>query len=457
MLRSLRRSSQVDMIHEKPLWAFLWFTFPLLLGNLLQQMYSTVDSIVVGNLVGKDALAAVGAGSSITSLMLSFFSGISAGASIVVSNIMGKKEEKSLERLTHTLISLALLAGAILGALGWALTPRLLTLLRVPAGIRDLSGNYMSISLAGIGAVMLFNILNGILHGLGNARTPMMILGLCSVLNIVLDILFVAVGHWSVAGVAWATLIAQLLSAAFGALRLNRIHPAVRLKLSRLRIHWKETKNVLRIGMPAAVQHSMNAVGNLIVQSVLNQFGETVIAANVAVMKVDSICVLPMLSFATAITVFTGQNAGANQPGRIRQGARVAVISGMVMAAAVTLVLLFLGPALLGLFIRPEEDEVIRAGMEKIRIIAPFYCCMGLANILAGVIRGIGNTLAPMMIGLTAMFLGRVPVSMLLSQRIGANGVHWSLAVEWAVEAVLMLGFFLFVRRKLAKESPEAK
>ena len=457
MQRFLRRSGQVDMIHEKPLRAFLWFTFPLLLGNLLQQMYSTVDSIVVGNLVGKDALAAVGASGSITSLMLSFFSGISAGASIVIANALGRKDEKSLERLTHTLISLALLAGAILGALGWALTPRLLALLRVPAQIRGLASDYMAISLAGIGAVALFNTLNGMLHGLGDASTPMLILGLCSGLNIVLDLLFVAVCHWSVAGVAWATLIAQITSAAFGALRLNRIHPAVRLQLRRLRIHGAETKNVLRIGMPAAIQHALNAVGNLIVQSVLNQFGATVIAANVAVMKVDSICVLPMLSFATAITVFTGQNAGANQPGRIRQGTRVAVVSGMVMAAAVALVLLFLGPALLGLFVRTGEEEVIRAGMDKIRIIAPFYCCMGLANILAGAIRGSGNTLAPMVIGLTAVFLGRVPVSMLLSRRIGANGVHWSLAAEWAIEAALMLAYYLlFVRRKWIKKPPEA-
>ena len=451
MQRFLRRSGQVDMVHEKPLRAFLLFSFPLLMGNLLQQMYSTVDSIVVGNLVGKDALAAVGASSSIIGSMLSFFGGISAGASIVVSNAMGKRDEEGLGRLTHTLVTLAILVGVIVGAAGLAMTPRLNMLLNVPEGIRGMSGDYMAISIAGIGAVMLFNILNGILHGLGDASTPMLILGVCSVLNIVLDILFVAVGHWNVAGVAWATLISQLVSTAFGVMRLNHIHPAVHLKLSRMGIEGTAVKKVLLVGVPAGIQHSLNSVGNLIVQGVLNQFGETVIAANVAVMKVDSICVLPMLTFATAITVFTGQNMGANQPGRIRQGARVAVASGMVMAAMVTLVLLLFGPFLLGLFTRAGEEEVILAGMDKIRIIAPFYCCMGLANILAGIVRGSGNTLTPMVISVCNMFLCRVPVCLLLSGQLGANGVHWSLAAHWGSEALLMImlyGWFILKKKK---------
>lgn len=443
-----RSASKIDMVNGHTVKAIVAFAIPLLLGNLLQQLYNTVDSIVVGNLVGSAALAAVGTSGPIIHLMLAFFLGISSGASIVVSHAIGKGDHQRLERIVHTVLALALIAGLVLGAVGMALTPTLLHWLNTPPDVFQMACEYMRVSFAGVLMVLLFNVVNGVLQGMGDSRTPLLILMICSCANVVLDLLFVAVLHLAVGGVAWATAASQLLSVVFGLICLNRNASGVKVRFSALCLDRSEIAGILKLGVPTGLQNSLQSVGNILVQSVINSFGAVIMAANIAVIKVDSFCTMPMMTFTTAITVFAGQNIGAKRTDRVIHGMRVALALSVSMALSISLLLVLAGPALLRLF--TQDAAVVQAGMDKIHIIAPFYFCMGVFGIVSGVIRGSGQAFVPMLVGITTMFLGRVPVAFWLSQRIGANGIHWSLSIQWGAEAIIIvLYYLLFYRKKL--------
>lgn len=443
---------RVDMVNGNPVKAIVLFAVPLLLGNILQQLYNTVDSIVVGNLVGSEALAAVGTSGPIIHLMIAFFMGISAGASIMVSQAVGGGNHERLGRIVHTILTLALVCGAALGVLGVAVTPVLLRLLNTPQDVFAMAAEYMRVSLMGIVTVMLFNVINGILQGMGDSKTPLYILMICSAMNVVLDVVFVAWLGMAVAGVAWATVISQLMSVLFGLMRLSRRDTGVRVRVRQLRIDRAEMLAILKLGVPTGLQQSLNSVGNILVQSVINSFGAVIMAANIAVIKLDSFCTMPMMTFTTAVTVFAGQNIGAKKTDRAMRGMRIGLVLSVSLSLLISLFLVWAGPVLLRLF--TQDAAVVAAGMDKIRIIAPFYFCMGVFGIVAGVIRGSGQTLAPMLIGVTTMFLGRVPVAFWLSKLIGANGIHWSLSIQWGAEAVMILAYYLlYYRQKLLRRT----
>lgn len=448
----LNRGS-IDMTLGNPMMQILRFSIPLLLGNILQQLYNTVDSMVVGNFVGSGALAAVGASGPVINLLVSFFLGISVGTGIVISQAYGAKDFERLQKAVGTVITVTILVALVLMAAGIPLSQLLLRLVNTPEDIMAESTVYMQITFGGIIFLMLFNVLSGIFQGIGDSISPFIFLVISCGINILLDLLFVIAFDWGVAGVAWATLFAQLCSVVFGLFRINRTDAPIHLYLKDLRISKELLKVILRLGIPSGFQNSLSAIGNIIVQTMLNSFGTVIIAANIAVIKIDSFCTMPMMTFGSAIAVYAGQNMGAAKPGRIKEGVRTTLIVSTAISILISAFLFFFGELPLQLFTR--ESAVVQAGMDKFRIVAPFYMMMGFFGILSGVVRGCGHTTAPMLIGILSMFLGRVPVAMLLSSRIGANGIHWSLSVCWTLEALVMIFYYLFGGWRKSLREPE--
>lgn len=304
----------IDMTVGNPMEKIIQFSVPLLLGNILQQLYNTVDSIVVGQYIGSGALAAVGASGPVINLLVSFFLGLSVGTGIVISQAFGAKDLDKLRAATGTVCTATVLTGLFLMAAGIPASPLLLRLVNTPEGIMDQSVTYMRITFGGVLFLMLFNMFNGIFQGVGDSVSPFLFLAVSCAINIVLDLVFVARLGWGVAGVAWATLLAQLCSVAFASFWLARPASPIHIGPRDLIMSPPLLKEVIRLGIPSGFQNSLSSIGNIIVQTVLNGFGTTVIAANIAVIKIDSFCTMPMMTFGSAISVFAGQNTGAACP-----------------------------------------------------------------------------------------------------------------------------------------------
>lgn len=435
-------TGNVDLTTGSPLKKILIFSVPLLMGNILQQLYNTADSIIVGNFVGSGALAAVGSSGPVINLLISFFLGLSAGTSVLISQAYGGKSRSDLSKIAGTVTSLILLIAVAISIIGILLTPILLNLLNTPSDIFQAAVVYMRITFGGTIFLMLYNVFTGILQGVGDSFSPFIFLIISCGINIILDIVFVAAFQWGVAGAAWATMIAQMVSVVFGFFRINQSKTGIALTLTTLRMNRKILGEILRLGIPIGIQNSLSSIGNLIVQALLNGFGSTIIAANTAVIKVDSFCTMPMSTFGTAITVFVAQNLGNKNTQRIQEGVRQTLWVSCSVSAAISAFLFFFGSYPLRLF--TSESAVVAAGMDKFHIVAPFYIMMALFNIYSGVIRGCGKTFIPMLVSILSMFLGRVPAALLLSSQLGANGIHWSLSVCWTLEALAMGIYYYF-------------
>ena len=300
------------LMTEGVIWKqLLLFALPLLLGNLFQQFYNTVDSIVVGNYIGPNALAAVGASTPIVNLMVGLFTGLGTGAGVVIAQFFGAKDEKGVHDGVHTTIALCLVAGVVMGFIGVGLSPAILRLLDTPAEIMEGSVTYLQIYFMGVIALMIYNMGSGILRAIGDSRTPLYFLMVSSVVNIVLDLVFVINVQMGVAGVAWATLIAQVISAGLVLIRLITTKECYRLILKDIRFHKHALLETIRIGLPGGIQNAVVSFSNLIVQYNINSFGAAAVAGCSAYTKIDGFAVLPVMSFSMAVTTFTGQNVGA--------------------------------------------------------------------------------------------------------------------------------------------------
>ena len=324
------------LMTEGVIWKqLLLFALPLLLGNLFQQFYNTVDSIVVGNYIGANALASVGASTPIVNLMVGMFTGLGTGAGVVIAQFFGAKDHKGVHDGVHTTIALCIVSGLVMAVVGVALSPTILRLLDTPAEIMEGSVTYLQIYFMGVMALMIYNMGSGILRAVGDSRTPLYFLMVSSVVNILLDLLFVIKVQMGVAGVAWATLIAQAISACLVLIRLMTSTESYKLILKDIRFHKKVLLETVRIGLPGGIQNAVISFSNLIVQYNINSFGAAAVAGCSAYTKIDGFAILPVMSFSMAITTFTGQNIGAKNYDRVRKGAKTC----LVIALAVTLTL----------------------------------------------------------------------------------------------------------------------
>ena len=449
-----RLFGQVDMTEGKPWRKIVVFTFPMLIGNVAQQLYNTVDSIVVGKYVGDNALAAVGSASPIFNLLLVLFVGIAMGAGIMVSQYYGSRDRENLSKTIGTTITLTAVASVLLMLAGSLAIRPVLVLLDTPPSIIDWCTSYLLILLWGIAGLAYYNILCGILRGLGDSLSALVYLLVATVLNIVLDIWFVAGLGMEVAGVALATVIAQLVSAALCILKLRKMTAFFDMKKEYLKPDRENIFTVIRLGLPSGLTQAIFSLAMVIVQSLTNSFGEMIIAANVIIKRVDGFAMMPNFSFGTAMTTYAGQNVGAKQYDRVKQGARQGTLIAVCTSAVITGLILLFGPYLMGIF--TNTGELARLSADMMKILAVGYIAMAVTQSLSGVMRGAGDTVTPMWISLLTTVAVRVPLAYGLvyltrTEELpqGRYESLWiSLLTSWVLGALITFMFYKIGRWK---------
>lgn len=399
----------IDMTVGVPWKSIAVFTFPMLIGNLAQQMYNTVDTIVVGRYIGDNALSAVGSAGPILNLILVLFIGISAGATIMVSQYFGARNRDGLSHTIGNCITITALCCVLLMLLMLPLIRPLLLALNTPASIIDDCTAYLRITLIGGMGVAYYNILSGVIRGMGDSVSALVYLLVATGINIVLDIFFVAVLKMGVAGVALATVIAQIISSVCCFIKLSRMKNHFDLSVRHLKPEPHYMKTIIRLGLPSGLTQAIFSSAMIVVQSLTNCFGEQFIAANVVIMRVDGFAMMPNFSFGTAMTTYAGQNVGAGKKERVEKGARQGALLAMGISAVIVVVILIFGKYLMGIF--TTTQELVDLSMNMMRILAVGYVAVAVTQTLSGVMRGAGDTVTPMWISLVSTIMIRVPLA----------------------------------------------
>lgn len=398
-----------DMTQGAPWKRILEFAVPMLIGNLAQQLYNTADSIIVGRYVGDNALAAVGSASPILNLLLALFVGVSTGVGILVAQRFGAKDREQLSVVIGNCILLCAVVSVATMIIGVLITRPLLTLLQTPGSIIEWCVSYLNIIFLGIAGCSYYNILSGVLRGMGDSLSALLFLLVSAGLNIGMDIWFVAGLNLGVAGVALATVLAQALSALLCLWKLMRMRDIFDLKLSYIRPRMAPIMNIIRIGLPSGVTQAIFSSAMMVVQSLTNSFGEMVIACNVIVMRVDGFAMMPNFTFGQTMTTYTGQNIGARRLDRVRQGAVQGTAIAVGVSAVLTGAILLFGRQLMGMF--TQTEDLIVLSMRMMSILAVGYVAVSITQSLSGVMRGAGDTMTPMWISLITTVVLRVPTA----------------------------------------------
>lgn len=433
----------IDMLTGEPWEKILAFSVPMLIGNVVQQLYNTVDSIVVGKFVGDNALAAVGSAGPILNLLIALFVGVSMGSSIVVSQYLGAKKREELSYSIGNSIFLTMAVTVIVMVLALLLVKPLLLLLNTPASIMEWSAEYLRILFIGAAGMSFYNIMSGVLRGLGDSVSALIYLIIACILNIFLDLAFVIFFHMGVAGVAWATIIAQGISAMLCVWKLFRMTDMFDLKGGYMKPKKEYLSKIVQLGVPSGITQAIFSMAMLLVQSLVNGYGEQFIAANVIVMRVDGFAMLPNFSFGTAMTTYTGQNFGARKYDRIETGARQGTIMAVISAATITALILIFGRGLMSIF--TNTDTLVETSMRMMRILSVGYVAMGIVQSLSGVMRGAGDTITPMWISVIMTVGLRLPIAYGLAYLTRSadypkgrpESVFISLLIAWLLGALL--------------------
>ena len=418
----------------------LQFATPMLIGNIFQQLFSVVDSIVVGNFVGKEALAAIGASFPVIFVMVSMIIGLVMGTTVIISQYFGAKDMVKVKKAIDTMYIYSTIAGAIMTVVGLLISEPLLRMLGLPEDIMPQAVLYLRIYLSGMIIFFGYNGTSAVLRGLGDSTTPLYFLIIATIANIILDLLFVAVFGWGVAGAAFATLIANSLAFGLAIYWLNKTHKIIRIAIRGLHFDREIFRQSVNIGLPTGIQQTLVALGGLALLGIVNQFGTDVIAGFSVASRLDMLATVPAMSFSMALSTFVGQNIGANKPERIKSG----LIATMKMAGIVTIVttvaIILTSNFLMGLF--TKDAAVIKAGGQYLTIVSSFYLLFSLMFIYNGALRGAGDTLVPMFISLLSLWIIRIPLAWILSGKIGATGIWWAIPAGWVLG--LALSYFYY-------------
>ena len=457
--------SAKDMTLGSPYKRIMEFSIPMLLGNIAQQLYNTADSVIVGMYVGDNALAAVGSASPILNLLLALFVGISTGAGIVVSQAFGAKDREGLSKGIGNCIALTFVATVFIMVVGPVITRPMLTLLGTPDSIMEWCVSYLNIYFFGIIGFFFYNMLSGILRGLGDSVSALGFLLLAAALNVVLDLVFVAGFGMGVPGVSLATVIAQAISAVFCFIKLMKMKEHFDMNKSTVRLEKAMAKRIIGIGIPSGITQAIMSMSMMVVQSLTNSMGEMVIAANVIIMRVDGFAMMPNFSFGQAMSVYTGQNVGAGKWDRVQKG----VIQGSLIAQAfsvtITIVLLFLNKYLFAIF--TDTVQLIDLAGQMMRIMAVGYIAVSITQVLGGVMRGCGNTVTPMWISIVTTVVLRIPVAYVLAYFTRSaefpNGHPFALSISllaaWTIGMVISVIAFRYgktrkmIHRNMAQQA----
>lgn len=437
-----------DMTKGSPWKSILTFAFPMLIGNIAQQLYNTVDSIVVGKYIGDNALSAVGSAAPILNLLLVLFIGISSGANIMVSQYFGAKKRDSLSYTIGNSITVTAICCVIMILIGVPAIRPALEALNTPESIIDWCTDYLMISLFGIAGMAYYNILSSIIRGLGDSVSVLIYLLVATVINIVLDVFFVAVCGMGVGGVALATIIAQLISSILCMIKLARMREYFDFGKTYMKPVGSYVGTLIKLGLPSGATQAIFSSAMLLVQNLTNQFGEQFIAANVVVMRVDGFAMMPNFTFGMALTTYAGQNVGAGLYDRVKQGAKQGTLIALGCSTAITLIILLFGKFLMGVF--TDTAELVDLSYYLMKILAVGYIAVAVTQSLSGIMRGAGDTMTPMWISLITTVVFRVPIAYVISYLTKTaelplgrfECIQISLLASWLLGALLTVIFY---------------
>ena len=434
----------------------LLFAIPIFFSNLFQQLYNAADSLIVGNFIGEQALAAVGSSGSLIMLLIGFVNGMALGAGVLIAQLYGAQDRERLERAVHTTVAMGLACGIALTVLGVALSPQILRWMGTPEDVMSSSVLYFRVYFLGCSAVVLYNIGAGILQSVGDSRSPMKYLILSSIVNVVLDLLFVAVLGFGVGSAALATVISQVVSAFLAFRKLSLTQEAYGVRWRQVRFDLPMLRRVVGLGIPSGVQNSVIALANVIVQSNINAFGSAAMAGCGAHAKVEGFAFLPIACFALALSTFVSQNIGAQRYDRVRKGIRFGLLCSPLLAEVIGVIIFFLSPVFVSAF--NNQPEVIAYGVNYARTVALFYFLLAFSHCCAGILRGMGRPIIPMAIMLLiwcALRITYITVTVRIFPTIQV--VYWAYPLTWGISSLL----FAFCLTKLKfppmEEIPQAE
>ncbi len=416
------------------------FAVPLAISTLLQQMYNLVDSIIVGRYLGKEALAALGASSPIFYALIAFIIGIGSGATIVISQYFGAKDLKTVKKAIDTIFIFLFGASIIITAIGITFSDEIFAMLRVEESIIPMATSYFNVFMLGMVSFFGFSATSSVLRGMGDSMTPLYFMLISTVMNIILDITFIVVFHWGIAGVALATVIAQSTAFIAGAIYLTKKHQIISFNV----LHFKFDKELfmksIKIGLPTGFQQTFVALGIMALIRIINNFDSDALAAFTAASRIDALAGMPSLSLASALSAFVGQNLGANKIERIRKGLKATLFMAWSISIIVMLVVIFFGDAIMRLF--TEDTNVIHYGDNYLVTVSSFYLIFSTMFVIHGVLRGAGATLIPMFISLFSLWVIRIPFALFLSKHFGVNGIWWAIPIGWSIGLVGSLIYY---------------
>ena len=452
MVKTKSKTHEMDMCDGPILSKMLVFAIPLMLSSILQLLFNAADVIVVGKFAGDNALAAVGSTGSLVNLFVNFFMGLSIGANVLVARFYGAKQERQLKETVHTAITLSIVSGVALTIIGVIVAPQALQLMQSPPEVLPLSSLYLRIYFLGMPASMLYNFGAAILRAVGDTKRPLFYLTIAGVLNVSLNLIFVILFHWSVAGVALATIISQYVSAVLTLRCLMKEEGFIRVELKRLGINTDKVKRIMQIGVPAGLQSVLFSLSNVLIQSSINSFGATIVAANSAAGNIEGFAYVAMNAFYQANLSFTSQNYGAGKQERINRILLVAMGCVIVVGIIVGGGFYLLGPQLLSLY--TDSKVVIEAGMVRLAwMLIPYFLC-GVMEVFVGSLRGLGYTVFPMIVALVGSCLLRIvwlQTVFRIDQFHTIETVYIIYPISWIVTAFAHFLTYVFVKRKLLK------
>ena len=420
------------------------FAIPLLLGNIFQQFYNMVDTWVVGNYVSNEAFSAVGTVGPVINMLIGLFLGLSSGAGVVISQFFGAGREERVRDTVHTAMIMTFVLAVVMTIAGLFLKPLLLSLMKTPTEVYTQADAYLSIYFVGVAGLLFYNIGASILQGTGDSRRPFYFLATAALLNIILDLVFVLVFHMGVEGVAWATVIAQAVSAILTVYTLMHVDTCVRLNLKEIRFHGDILSRIVRVGIPAALQMAIISFSNIFVQSYINQFGADIMSGWTAYSKIDALMLLPMQSIGLATTTFVGQNVGVGKTDRAKQGVRISILMSFIATVIPMVPVMIFAPQLVSFF--NSKAEVISAGAMFLHWISPFYVLSCPSNVHACALRGSGNSRGPMFIQIASFVVFRQIYLFIMSNFIANEPIPIAMGYP-AGWMVCMIAMYLYYRK----------
>lgn len=440
----MEKVSSKTLMTEGAIWKKItFFALPIFIGDLFQQMYNTADSLIVGNFLGSKALAAVSSSGNLIFLMIGFFHGISVGAGVVIARYFGARDRNKVERAVHTTVAFGLAAGVLLTVVGVFLAPKILVWMGTPKNVLPSSVTYFRIYFMGSVGFVMYNVFVGILQAVGDSRHPLYYLIVSSIINVVLDFVFIAGFHMGVGSAALATVISQFASALLCMMQLVRSKEEYKVVLRKIRFDREMLKQIIHIGLPSGLQNSIIALANVVVQSNINAFGEMAMAGCGASAKIEGFGFLPITSFTMALTTFVGQNLGAKQYERTRKGTRFGILATVVLAELIGVLVYAYAPVLTAAF--DSTPEVVMYGTARARTASLFYCLLAYSHALSAVLRGAGKSIVPMIVMLVFWCVIRVSILTVGGYFIGTiDVVYWVYPITWALSSIV---FFIYYKK----------